>query len=222
MKKSSVIIQGKLLIKPQEDYKNEVKISDIMELVNGMSKTRRISRDLSKIKDKLEFGFEDYDINGYYYYPENDFENFGQTIDKSIINFNKPPAGAPSLWLDFEVVKEDKKYFLVWNGEKENNDIKKQILWINSLISRIFNPVKMSLNGNISIFEEYSNEKVILNIKNNEVSKSDNMIFRPFKEENIILNDFFRNIIKKNQEKDLKKKIKLVNNEPKIINNMDF
>ncbi len=222
MKKSSVIIQGKLLIKPQEDYKNEVKISDIMELVNGMSKTRRISRDLSKIKDKLEFGFEDYDINGYYYYPENDFENFGQTIDKSIINFNKPPAGAPSLWLDFEVVKEDKKYFLVWNGEKENNDIKKQILWINSLISRIFNPVKMSLNGNISIFEEYSNEKVILNIKNNEVSKSDNMIFRPFKEENIIATDFFRNIIKKNQEKDLKKKIKLVNNEPKIINNMDF
>ncbi len=106
---NQIYIQGKLLIKPKEDYNNEVTFDDIMELVNGLSKTKRITRDLHKIKEELEYNPDDYSINGYYYYPKNDFENFGQTKDKSVININRPPMRAPSLWLDFEVVKEDKK-----------------------------------------------------------------------------------------------------------------
>ena len=41
---------------------------------------------------------------------------------------------APSLWLDFEVIKEENKYFLIWNGEKENNTIREEQKWLKSLI----------------------------------------------------------------------------------------
>ncbi len=230
MSSSSIIIQGKLLIKPQEDYNNEVKIDDIMELVNGLSKTRRVTRNLSLIKNSLDFKYNDYGTNGFYYYPKNDFENFGQTIDKSVINFNKPPAGAPSLWLDFEVIKEKEnkngkdinKYYLVWNGEKENNTILKQEQWIYVLILDIFSPSKMFLNGNISIYNEYTNEKSILNIKNNEVFNNQVLMFRPFKEENVIATNFFRNIIKKNQDISLNKKSNLNNNEQQTPNNLEI
>ncbi len=230
MSTNSIIIQGKLLIKPQEDYKSEVKIDDVMELVNGLSKTRRVTRDLSKIKKELDFPFDDYDINGFYYYPKNDFENFGQTIDESVINFNRPPDNSPSLCLDFEVIKEKEnkngkdinKYYLVWNGEKENNTIEKQKQWINTLILNIFNPVKMYLNGNIIIYDEITKENVNLKIDNNVVFKNNKPIFKPYKIENIIATDFFRNIIKKNQDISLKKKSNLNNNEQQTSNNLDI
>ena len=211
MSSSSVIIQGKLLIKPQEDYKNEVKISDIMELVNGMSKTKRVTRDLHKIKEELEYNPDDYNINGYYYYPKNDFENFGQTKDKSVININRPPMRAPSLWLDFEVIKEENKHFLTWNGEKENNEVIEQISWLISLIDNVFNPVKMSLNGNIKIIDEINKSETLLEIRNNEIFRN-NKIFYYSDKKNLMAKDFFRNIIEKN-----KKKIKIEKKE--ILNN---
>ncbi len=208
---NQISIQGKLLIKPKEDYKNEVKISDIMELVNGMSKTKRVTRDLHKIKEELEYNPDDYNINGYYYYPKNDFDNFGQTKDKSIVNINRPPMRAPSLWLDFEIIKEDNKHYLIWNGEKENNTIKEQQKWLMSLIDNVFNPVKISLNGNIKIIDEINKNEIFLEIKNNEIFKN-NVLFYNSNEENLMAKKFFRNIIKKNQEISLKKKSNLNNN----------
>ena len=203
----SIKIKGKLLIEPQEDYKSEVKIDDVMELVNGMSKTRRVTRDLSLIKNSLEFNYLDYDTNGFYYYSKNDFENFGQTIDKSITNFNRPPDDAPSLWLDFEVVKEKEnkngkdinKYYLVWNGEKENNTIREEQKWLMSLIDNVFNPVKMSLNGNIKIIDDINKNEVLLEIKNNEMFSNNELIYYPDKK-NLMAEHFFRNIIKKNKQ----------------------
>lgn len=208
---NQIYIQGKLLIKPKEDYNNEVTFDDIMELVNGLSKTKRITRDLHKIKEELKYNPDDYSINGYYYYPKNDFDNFGQTKDKSIVNINRPPMRAPSLWLDFEIIKEDNKHYLIWNGEKENNTIKEQQKWLMSLIDNVFNPVKISLNGNIKIIDEINKNEIFLEIKNNEIFKN-NVLFYNSNEENLMAKKFFRNIIKKNQEISLKKKSNLNNN----------
>ena len=186
-----------------------------MELINGMSKTKRFTRDLHKIKEELEFNSGDYSGNGYYYYPKNDFENFGQTKDKSVRNINKPPAGAPSLWLDFEIQKEDKKHFLIWNGEKENNSIKEEQKWLVSLINKVFQPVKISLNGKIKLVDELNKKEILLNIKNNEIFKNDKLFYYPDKE-NPIAKDFFRNIIERN-----KKKIK-ISKEENLDNNLEL
>ncbi len=74
-----------------------------------------------------------------------------------------------------------------------------------SLIYNVFNPVKMSLNGNIKIIDEINKSEILLEIKNNEIFTNNELFYYPDKE-NLMAKKFFRNIIKKNQEKDLKKK----------------
>ncbi|MNV98625.1 hypothetical protein D3C71_1939040 [compost metagenome] len=49
---------------------------------------------LSQISANSDFGIE-----GEFYFNPLDFDNDGQSIDSSIIDYNEPPIIQPTLWL---------------------------------------------------------------------------------------------------------------------------
>ena len=87
--------------------------------VNRFSDTRRMSRNVEKIKEiypnwkNLCFNGE-LGIEGEYFTVDDN--DFGQTYDDSIINFNMPPQTQPGLWCQW-IISDDGKYTCKQLGE---------------------------------------------------------------------------------------------------------
>ena len=138
------------------------------DLINGITTTRRMKRDLNKIAKKENISNElallKYGIDGEFYYDTNDFSNFGQTLDDTVIDSNIPPSTQPGLWCQWYYYKENNT--IEWDkGEKFYNYIE----WIQYIIKKILVPRKYAINGEIEWVGDEDNDKGIIKIYNNDI-----------------------------------------------------
>ena len=93
---------------------------EAVRLVNCLSKTRRMKRDLTKIKDKLDKPIEEYGIDGEFYCPEKDVDLIKGAEDPSIVDINTPPSTQPGLWLDWIMRPEgDNVAYIEWDHQEK-------------------------------------------------------------------------------------------------------
>lgn len=120
---------------------------ELMSYINTFSSTRRMKRDVEKIKE-IYPNWKDYSYNGNLgvegeYFARDDGD-FGQSRDDSIINYNEPASTQPGLWCKWIIAKDENSYYLEWNeGEKFYHYVE----WLKYLIDHFFTPNNLILNG---------------------------------------------------------------------------
>ncbi len=130
------------------------------KLIKGLAETRRMKRDINKLK---EMGFvEDYGVEGEYFIKEDN--DFGQSQDDSIINFNCPPITQPGLWLQW--IPTEDKMGLEWD---KNEKFYNADEWIEYLINRILEPRGYIINGIVNAQGEDRSDKYNITVVNNKV-----------------------------------------------------
>lgn len=136
---------------------------ETFNLLVGLAKTRRMKRNI-----------KDYGVEGEFYFNPDDFKNSGQTEDKTIIDYNIPPATQPSLWLEWIPTKD--KQHIEWNGGEKFYDY---IEWLEYIINKILKPKGYILNGRVEWDGEEEDDigRIIVNDNNIKVieGKSDEL-----------------------------------------------
>ncbi len=146
-------------------FNDESKRDHVTNLIDGLSSTRRMKRDLSKIQDKLDKPYQEYGTQGEFYFNK-DSTNSGQEQDFSILDYNNPPETQPGLWLHWEIPEHDKDS-LEWDqGEKFYN----YTAWLEYLIKAIFIPNNVEITGSVEYRGEEWSDKGTINIENNTVT----------------------------------------------------
>lgn len=140
----------------------------IGNLINGLAFTRRVKRDIYQLAKILNLSREEadmrYGVEGEYYYNKDDFKNYGQTVDDSILDFNMPPSTQPGLWCQWIYCKEDN--VIKWNGgEKFYNYVD----WIKYIIERILKPNNYKLNGIVKWQGDETFDRGEIQINNNKI-----------------------------------------------------
>lgn len=125
----------------------------MIQYINRFSTTRRIKRNVEKIKEtysdwkKLSFN-GDLGEDGEYFVGDSDWalDRFSRDVssDPSIIDYNEPPAKQPGLWCQW-VVSLDGKY-LEWDDNEKFYDY---IEWLDYLITHFFTPNNIFMNGSV-------------------------------------------------------------------------
>jgi hypothetical protein len=147
-------------------FKDEVKMNEAFTLVNGLALTRRMKRDLSKLNG-LPNIIESYGVDGEFYWKDD--KNSGQSNDCSVIDNNQPPSIQPSLWLQWIITKNeiDGSYNLEWDhGEKFYGYIE----WLDYLITKVFEPNQITLNGEVDWEGEESDDTGTITVVDNIIS----------------------------------------------------
>ena len=145
---------------------NKPVTQELGDYINRFNQTRRIKRDVEKIKEIFpnwqnqcfngELGDE-----GEYFVGGTGF--CGQDCDESVLNYNHSPADQPGLWCQW-IIEGDK---LVWDeGEKFYNYIE----WLIYLIDHFFKPLDYVLNGEIFWEGEHSDDFGCISVENNVVT----------------------------------------------------
>lgn len=120
---------------------------ELMKYINTFSSTRRMKRDVEKIKE-IYPNWKDYSYNGKLgvegeYFVRDDGD-FGQHRDDSIINYNEPASTQPGLWCQWIITKDENNYYLGWN---EDEKFYHYVEWLKYLIDHFFTPNNLILNG---------------------------------------------------------------------------
>jgi hypothetical protein len=139
--------KGSFGVEPALDEKTQ-------KLIRGLNTTRRMKRDVSKI-GLVE---KDYGTDGEFYITEKD-------EDPSVLEYNKPPATQPSLWMGWKY--DAKAKVIEWDGgEKFYN----YVLWIEYLIRRVFVPRQIVVNGAVTYRGEGRRDTGTITVTNNVVT----------------------------------------------------
>lgn len=102
-------------------FKFSEKVSlEIKELVNGISETRRVTRDV----EKLEEHYGDDFYLGQFFVPGVDSATVAETY---VIDENMPPGDQPGLWMDWKITDDGR--YLVWNGAEGAGEITPTLDW---------------------------------------------------------------------------------------------
>lgn len=137
---------------------------DQVAYLQAFNRTRRMERnpdvadtfaDPKRLAVRLPIGRD----GGYFVGSENDF---GQTRDASVTDYNSPPGGQPGLWCGWTVTAE---YLEHDGGEKFYNYVE----WLQYLIQNFFEPWGVRLNGEISWIGEDSDDTGIIVVTNSNV-----------------------------------------------------
>ena len=143
---------------------NKPVTEELKNYINKFCDTRRMIRDVEKIKE-IYPNWKELCFNGQlgregeYFIGGNGF--MGQEHDASIVNYNYAPASQPGLWCQW-IINGD---CLEWDGgEKFYNYIE----WLEYLIKHFFKPLEYVLNGDISWQgedeEDFGNIHVVDNV----------------------------------------------------------
>lgn len=158
------------------ELKMNKKISvELMNYINRFSSTRRMQRDVEKIKEVYP-NWKDLCYNGElgnqgeFFAPISN--NFGQERSVDIIEYNYPPNTQPGLWCQWIINPKDKiaenttevEAVLEWDkGEKFYDYVE----WLEYMIKNFFIPNDIVLNGVITaVGEEYGDAKYIVVVDN--------------------------------------------------------
>jgi hypothetical protein len=137
-----------------------------MAYINAFSDTRRMTRDVEKasnlpdtIREKvgLPIGKE----GGYFVGGGDDF---GQEHDLSIVDYNNPPNGQPSLWCQWVAIDNE---HIGWNDTEKFYEY---ILWIKYLITNFLKPWGYIINGEVEWQGEDSRDIGKIIAKDNKVT----------------------------------------------------
>lgn len=88
--------------------------------------------------------------------------DYGQAADGSVLDFNSPPLGQPSLWNHW-VPSEDGNS-IVWDGGEKFYEYKR---WINYITEHFLKPWGYVLNGDVEWIGEDPDDRGMLSIKDN-------------------------------------------------------
>lgn len=129
------------------------------KLIKGLSETRRVARDLTKLDmTKKQAGV--YGIEGEFYIKGKGF--MGQDADASVLDENKPPSTQPNLWCQWVYNKE--LCSIEWDdGEKFYNYVE----WILYLVDSVLEPKGYVLNGKVTWQGEDKDDKGTIIMENN-------------------------------------------------------
>ena len=110
--------------------------------------------------------------DGQYFVDGNGFK--GQDKDNSIVEYNSPPSGQPSLWCQWTVSSDGTA--LEWDdGEK----FYEYTRWLEYLIEHFFTPWGRSLDGRIHWYGEDSEDRGTIYVKDNVVEEVPDTITNP-------------------------------------------
>lgn len=144
------------------------------EFLTKFSETRRVKRDeakASKIQDPVrEAAGLSVGKEGAYFTGGKG--SFGQEADDSVIDYNYPPAGQPSLWCEW--IPNEDGTAIVWDeGEK----FYEYTTWIKYLIENFLKPWGYTLNGSVDWDGEESEDTGTILIEDNIVEERDNQVY---------------------------------------------
>lgn len=167
------------------DFNREV-TPQMKEYINRFSSTRRMPRDVEKIKEiypnwkELCF-FGDLGEKGAYFAPID--KEYGQVKDDSILDYNAWQVSVhPGLWCQWIINDENQ---LVWDeGEKFYNYTE----WLEYMIENFFEPLGYVLNGQIDWQGEESDDRGAIVVVNNQISilDSDEIVLKGVGDDDLI------------------------------------
>ena len=147
---------------------NKPVTEELKEYINKFGDTRRMKRDVEKIKE-IYPDWKEHCFNGNlgregeYFIGGDGF--MGQENDDSIIEYNYAPASQPGLWCQW-IINNDGN--LTWDGgEKFYNYIE----WLDYLIAHFFEPLGYILNGDIEWQGEGYEDFGTIHVVDNEVTE---------------------------------------------------
>ena len=152
---------------------------ELKNYINKFSATRRMKRDVEKIK-KI---FPDWDkncfngnlgVDGEYFVGGNGF--LGQDVDDSIVGYNAHPKTQPSLWCQWMI---DDDGNLVWDGGDKFYNYEE---WLVYLIDNFIAPSGYICNGEIEFQGEDINDFGTIYVKDNVVTVKYGMRIRSLKD----------------------------------------
>jgi len=120
-------------------FKDKSGRDEAVRIINGLSQTRRVKRNLARIKDRLDKPIDEYGVEGEFYFNEDDLDNFGQTTDESVVDYNSPPSTQPSLWLDWQLQPDDyddKVAYISWTGGEKFYNYVEWMFYIKKIIEK--------------------------------------------------------------------------------------
>ncbi len=130
------------------------------------SETRRMCRDNDKLHDKSDnIRFNSglgLGIDGEYYVGST--EDFGQSRDDSIVNYNEPPRRQPGLWCQW--TPNEAGDIIEWDGGEKFYYYEE---WIQYLITNFLQPWGYVLNGVVTWHGEDNSDNGKIVIKNNVI-----------------------------------------------------
>ena len=147
---------------------------EMIQYINRFSTTRRIKRNVVKIKEtysdwkNLSFN-GDLGKDGEYFVGDSewilDWKSKDDSFDTSIINYNEPPAKQPGLWCQW-VVSLDGKH-LEWDG---NEKFYNYVEWLEYLINHFFTPSNIFMNGSVMWRGENVEDIGKITVKHNKIT----------------------------------------------------
>lgn len=137
----------------------------LVDYIDEFSRTRRMKRDVEKIKQVFpnwkelcfngELGIEgEYFVGG--------AGSWGQNVDDSVIDHNTPPTTQPGLWCQWTISETE----LEWDGGEKFYEYEE---WLHYLIDNFFEPLGYKLNGEITWEGEDSDDFGTIKVIDNDV-----------------------------------------------------
>jgi hypothetical protein len=97
--------------------------------------------------------------------------DFGQDMDESVVENNRPPEGQPGLWCQWvvSVDPDDGKTYLMWDqGEKFYNYVE----WLEYMVEHFFKPWGYTIKGEVRfVGEDADVDRGIIYAKDNNVEQ---------------------------------------------------
>jgi len=133
--------------------------------LNLFSTTRRMQRNVSELMNLFhgEFGLDgDYGNEGEYFVGKQSFLDMKN--DSSVLHFNEPPAGQPSLWCPWTLSDDGSRLI-----STDADHTYFYVDWLEYLIEHFFNKWGIMLSGEVFWFGEDPLDKGVIRMEQNEV-----------------------------------------------------
>ena len=179
-------------------------------LLEGLSQTRRMSRDIVKLGKRV-YEIENptpEDIANWEkeFGCEGEFWVGDQDKTEDVINDNQPPATQPGLWCQWEILED--RQTIIWDGGEKFYEY---IAWIEYIIDRILKPRGYTVNGEVTWQGEESTDAGIISITNNHVEVKGRVSFylndKDAARVNKLVKDYLENSLKEILDEKIDKEV---------------
>lgn len=140
--------------------------TDQIQYLTNFANSRRMMRDASIAENIPDHYRESVNLpigeDGEYFVNGTGW--MGQNSDKSVLNYNCPPASQPSLWCQW--IPTESGDAIVWDGGEK---FYSYIEWIKYIIQHFMIPWGIVINGEVEWEGEERDDLGIIIVENNEV-----------------------------------------------------
>jgi hypothetical protein len=161
-------------------FKDKKNRDEAAELINGLARTKRVARDLTKVEEHLPKPVNEYGVQGELFFPTEEWPWWsccGQTYgDPSVADLNIPPVTQPGLWLQWIAnpsEDDDTKMSIVWDGNEKFYDY---VEWMKYIVSKIIAPRGGMANGYIECCGDDCLEIMVIEVEDNYVREQNGCI----------------------------------------------